>query len=101
MKNGHGVPRNGSGAVVKALRDPRWDFRTAEGIGKATRMPAQEVEAILRRLVRTRIARVSPAPAPDGRPLFALARRPVTVRERLSLVQHLFSNLLVTPAPDR
>jgi hypothetical protein len=59
--------------VFEALSDPEWDFRTYDGISKATNLTAAEVKAILAKypnLVRKSLVRDN-----DGRELFTLASR--------------------------
>lgn len=59
--------------VFEALSDPEWDFRTVDGISKATNLTAAEVKAILGKypnLVRKSLVRDN-----DGRELFTLASR--------------------------
>jgi hypothetical protein len=68
-------------AVENALRDTRWDFRRVAGIAKSTGLPTRVVNDILK---SPEVAR-----RPWRRPtldLFTDAKRPVSMRERLSLL---------------
>ncbi len=66
--------------VAAALADPRWQFRTADGIAAATGLALAVIE---RTLERGDISR-----RPYGRPhadLYTARGRPISLRERLSL----------------
>jgi hypothetical protein len=68
--------------VFEALSDPEWDFRTVDGISKATDLTAAEVKAVLGKypnLVRKSLVRDN-----DGRELFTLASRPPGPQEIVS-----------------
>lgn len=68
--------------VFEALSDPEWDFRTVDGISKATNLTATEVKAILSKypsLVRKSLVRDN-----DGRELYTLASRPPGPQEIVS-----------------
>jgi hypothetical protein len=68
--------------VFEALSDPQWDFRTLDGISKATSLTAVEVKAILGKyptLVRRSLVRDN-----EGRELFTLASRPPGPQEIFS-----------------
>jgi hypothetical protein len=68
--------------VFEALSDPQWDFRTVEGISKATGLTPSEVKATLDKypsLVRTSLVRDN-----EGRELFTLASRPPGPQELVS-----------------
>ena len=67
--------------VRQALSNPRWDFRTIDGIARETKLPQEEVERALaehqelfRRSYLTR----------DGQPLYTLREKPENIRERLA-----------------
>jgi hypothetical protein len=68
--------------VFEALSDPQWDFRTIDGISKATDLTPAEVKAILDKypdLVRRSLVRDN-----EGRDLFTLASRTPRAQEILS-----------------
>ncbi|MGA8430829.1 MAG: hypothetical protein WB729_13480 [Candidatus Sulfotelmatobacter sp.] len=68
--------------VFEALSDPQWDFRTVDGLSKATALAPADVKAILDKypdLVRRSLVRDN-----DGRELFTLASRPPRAQEILS-----------------
>lgn len=70
--------------VIDALADPRWDFRTTEGIAKNTGIDEAEVKAILE---KSNLIRKSPVPDERGRELYTLRTRPVSTRENLAVAQ--------------
>jgi KAP family P-loop domain len=55
--------------VLEALVDSTWEFRTAEGIAKQTRLPPDDVQSILG--AYPQFVRQSPVPDRAGVPLFA------------------------------
>jgi hypothetical protein len=68
--------------VFEALSDPQWDFRTIDGISKATGLAPDYVKVVLDKypdLVRKSLVRDN-----DGRELFTLASRPPRAQEILS-----------------
>ena len=76
--------------VHAALKDPRWDFRTVEGIAKET---ALEPDLIIRVLeahrsdIRQTISR-------DRRTIYTLKSRPKKMREVIADIQTFASNSL-------
>src|SRR6266700_4120315 len=60
-------------AVLSALSDPRWDYRTAEGIAGQTAISLEVVNEILSSSDKVRKLSV---PDKDGRTLYALRSRP-------------------------
>ncbi len=73
--------------VWEALSDPAWDFRTIDGISKATGLPESEVRAILEKYPD--LHRKSAVPDQQGRELFTLRSRPVKIRERVAFLRTL------------
>ena len=68
--------------VFAALADPQWDFRTVEGLSKATGLSASEIHSTLEKypdLVRKSLVRDE-----HGRDLFTLATRPAGPQELVS-----------------
>lgn len=75
--------------VFEALADPRWDLRTVDGLSKSASVPENQVREILRRypdLVRQ--AAVLDA---EGRELYALASRAMSLREWFSTTRAFMS----------
>jgi len=73
--------------VFEALADSHWDFRTVEGIAKATGLTPDFVQSTLERysdLVRRSLARDE-----HGRALFTLASRPFVPQELMALFRSL------------
>jgi len=90
---------NGGAALEKlwsqietALNDPRFDLRSYGGVSKALGAGLQDVKQAItanRHAVRfSKLIRDK-----GGEPLFTLATRPKSWRERLSEVRSLFANL--------
>jgi hypothetical protein len=71
--------------VITAVEGSRWDFRTIEGVAKATGFSEDMVKSILESNVA--ILRRSNATDRQGRALFTSASRPVRWRERLAAWQ--------------
>jgi hypothetical protein len=69
-------------AVLAALEDPKWEFRTVDGIATTTGVSAAKVEDILNR--RREWVRESNIRDEKGRRLFTLRSRPKTWREILA-----------------
>jgi hypothetical protein len=75
--------------VIRALADPRWDFRTIDGIAADTGLSEDEVAAILTSLGDE--VRRSEVPDKKGRALFTLRSRPVTAMERLAKLRNFLA----------
>ena len=71
--------------VRAALANPRWDFRTVDGIAKETKLHADQVRQILDSMD----SEVRIAEGRNHRVLYTLKSRPVTVREILSSIQRV------------
>lgn len=67
--------------VAAALNDPRWDFRTIDGIAAETRLPPEVVQRVI--ADNPAFARKSVATDEEGRELYTARRRSVSLRERL------------------
>jgi phosphatidylserine/phosphatidylglycerophosphate/cardiolipin synthase-like enzyme len=65
--------------VFEALADPSWDFRTAEGIAKATGLAQSQIRAIL--LAYPDLVRTSAVRDRKGRELFTLRSRPPSIKQ--------------------
>ncbi|HEY6871256.1 MAG TPA: hypothetical protein VI298_00885 [Geobacteraceae bacterium] len=59
--------------IISALSDPKWEYRTARGIAKDTRMPEKEIENTLEKLQP--LIRVSVTKTKEGENLYALKER--------------------------
>jgi len=70
------------GKVRQALENPRWDFRTVDGLVEDTGFSREEVQALL----ESHSAEIRKANVPDskGRILYTLATKPMGVREILA-----------------
>jgi len=72
-------------AVLEALADPRWAFRTVDGLVRATSLS----EAKVRQILKNRSADVRKPLVPDarGRELWTLRWRPPSWRERYAALK--------------
>ena len=57
--------------VFEALADPKWDFRTVDGIQKASGLPNDEILSILNKY-DGELVRKSDLPDPQGRDIYTL-----------------------------
>jgi len=71
--------------VFEALSDPKWDFRTVEGIGKATKLSDTQVLSILSKYPD--LIRESSIPDRYGNKLYTLRSHPVGSQEKLALAR--------------
>jgi hypothetical protein len=67
-------------ALEDALEDPRWDFRTIEGLASDLALPSEAVAEVLRAFPK--IARKSILTDHEGRNLYTASNRPLKLRER-------------------
>jgi hypothetical protein len=68
--------------VLKALSDPRYDFRTIDGIAKTSKLCTEEVNGAIKNLGdKVRVANVTDA---HGNLLYTLSSRPKKIREIVS-----------------
>lgn len=74
-------------SVFEALADPRWDFRTVQGIANETGLSEDTVRIILDS--HPNLVRQSSVPDRYGRPLFTLRGRPINRQERIALLRML------------
>ena len=65
--------------VFEALEDPRWDFRTVEGLSKTMGLSETTVRNVLASYPR--FIRQSPIPDSEGRELFTLISKGSGLRE--------------------
>jgi hypothetical protein len=73
--------------VLEALADPAWDFRTVDGLIRATALPESQVQAILAKYKSQNIIRQSPVTDRHGRPLFTLTSRGTPLTEYLNIIR--------------
>jgi len=70
-------------AVLEALSDSRWQFRTVEGVSRSTGLEKQIVEFVIKK--RADIIRKAEVPDRRGRALYTLG--PPTTAERLEVLR--------------
>ena len=74
-------------AVLGALSDKQWDFRTIDGLAKSTKLPRDEVLSILEQLIEDGLARESLIKDEEGQRLFTIARKRRGIGEILNLIR--------------
>jgi hypothetical protein len=67
------------------LADPAWDFRTVDGLSRATGLSAERISKLLSG--HHDEVRVSNVPDKEGRLLYTLTERPMKLREVLANVR--------------
>ena len=72
-------------AVFRALSDPKWDFRTVDGIARETRLAETEITRILEN--NPKHFRKSLVPDRNRRTLYTLTSRPPSWQERLATLR--------------
>lgn len=70
--------------VFEALADPKWDFRTVEGLVKSTKLSPEEIKKIIQK--HPELIRKSTVPDRYGRQLY-------TLREKNTETLELFQKL--------
>ena len=73
--------------VLEALADPAWDFRTIDGLVRATGLPKSKVRQIVTKYMSQDIIRQSPIPDKQGRELFTLSTKKSTLGEFLNIIR--------------
>lgn len=68
--------------LLHAMSDPRWDFRTVDGLCRSTKLPRRHVESLLRN--HDDLFRVSLVPDKKGRRLFTLRSRGMKLQEMMA-----------------
>lgn len=71
--------------VRAALANPRWNFRTVDGIAKEAQLHADQVRQVL----DNKGSEIRIAEGRNHRVLYTLSSRPVTAREILSSIQRV------------
>ena len=86
-------PSTAASRIMRALEDPRWDWRTVDGISRETGIPPAEIRGFLSDSGRSVVRSV--ARDPQGRPLFTTRKR---YREGHSLLERLLDHYRSTSA---
>ena len=73
-------------SLFQALEDDRWEWRTIEGLAKATGLTVEEVRGVLAKYPQ--LILTSSVPSPAGDDLYALQHR---YYERLNPVQKIWT----------
>jgi hypothetical protein len=71
--------------VFEALSNPKWDFRTIEGIRKSTNLSEAQVVSVLHKYPN--LVRKSAVPDKYGNTLYTLKSKPVGTQEKLALAR--------------
>ena len=79
--------------VFEALADPKWDFRTIEGISKASGLPRDEIRMILNKY-EGNLVRKSDIPDPQGRDIYTLKTEKAETRELLAKLRTFISKTI-------
>jgi hypothetical protein len=66
-------------AIMRALRDPKWDYRTADGVARETGFPLDQVRAFLES--RTDLVWKSSVPDRRNRDLYTAQSRKAQSKE--------------------
>ena len=77
--------------ILEALSDPKWDFRTIEGIARDTGLSKAEVKEVIER--HPHLIRKSPITNGRKVSLYTLRERPAKLRERLANMQVFLTKL--------
>jgi hypothetical protein len=75
--------------VFAALADPQWDFRTIDGLSKATGLSEKEIAQILEKYPR--LVRIAAVPDLNNQTLYTLRSRHRTFREFLATARAFIS----------
>jgi hypothetical protein len=77
--------------VLRAVRDPRWDFRTVNGIARQTGLSEDVVADALGQLLSDGAVRRSDVPDRHGHSLFTPGQRPVGFLEQIALIRNFLA----------
>lgn len=77
--------------VIRALNDPKWDYRTAEAIARETKKPLEDVKTVLASDDRVR---KSVMKSKSGRDLYTLKVRKSKIGDYFSAFQSMNSDKL-------
>lgn len=83
VANGRQIEREAWSKIRAALEDPRWDFRTVDGIARE----AQLNPKLVRQLLESNRSEIRQTIARDLRVLYTLKSRRPTLREFLADIQ--------------
>jgi hypothetical protein len=83
------LTEDGAQRVVAALKDPRWTFRTVDGIARQAAMPAPDVLQVIHETPG--LARRSAMTDRHGSELYAAPDRPVPFRERIERIRWMLA----------
>ncbi len=76
--------------VFEALADPKWDFRTVDGIRKVSGLPNDEILLILNKYTGD-LVRKSDIPDPQGRNIYTLKTDKTETQELLAKLRTFIS----------
>ncbi len=76
-------------AVLDALADDRWDYRTLKGLKASTGLSEDQIRRILGGYAD--LVRASPIPSKNGDPLYTLASRDRSSKDYLRILQAYIS----------
>ena len=76
--------------VFEALSDPKWDFRTVDGIRRVSGLPDNEIRSILDKY-KGKLVRKSDIPDPHGRDIYTLKTDRAETRELLAKLRTFIS----------
>jgi hypothetical protein len=76
--------------VFEALADPKWDFRTIDGIRKASGLPDHEILSILNKY-EGQLVRKSDIPEAKGREIYTLQTDKAETQELLAKLRSFIS----------
>jgi hypothetical protein len=74
--------------IEEALADPRWTYRTADGIAEQTHLNLSKVRELLE---VPEVARRAVVATADGRDLYAAAGTRLTIREQIERVRWMLA----------
>ena len=68
--------------IIKAISNPKFDFRTINGIAKETNLNTQIIESTINKYPN--IIRKCKIPNKNNESLFTLSNKPVSIRENIA-----------------
>jgi hypothetical protein len=71
--------------ILDALRDPKWDFRTINGLATELQIPPKRIELVMQKHAGS--IRRSLVPDRSGEPLYTMRTPHMTPQERLALLR--------------
>src|SRR5687768_7543107 len=76
-------------AVIQALANPEWDFRTIDGIAKETGMTPEQVAEVIKEYPQH--IRKSLAKGRESRDLYTLRSKPRLLTEKLAFIRSILT----------